>query len=197
MPVDRDLMPTDAIRAVESLVEAFDGRSIRYALIGGLAYLLRGRPRFTRDIDFLIEVPQLALPGLLDDLIGRGFTLDPTAVIREYIHEHVTSFTFGTVRIDWLKPILPFYTRALADAKPLEWSKGHPVRVATAEGLVLTKVVAFRPQDLIDIESLLTANRDTIDINLIREQWFPFAAKEVERTTWLEAVIERRVVRRE
>ena len=42
----------------------------------------------------------------------------------------------------------------------MEWTEGHTVRVATAEGLILTKMVAFRPQDQIDIETLLTANRD-------------------------------------
>ena len=43
----------------------------------------------------------------------------------------------------------------------------------------------------------MTANRDTIDVAMIREEWAPFAATEVERMAWLEAVIERRVVRRE
>jgi hypothetical protein len=71
------------------------------------------------------------------------------------------------------------------------------VQVAQAEGLVLTKMVSSRPQDQVDIETLITANRDTIDIELIREEWSPFAATEAERTTWLEAVMAKRVVRRE
>ncbi len=179
------------------MAEAFDARSIRYALIGGLAFVLRGRPRFTQDVDFLLEVPQILLPGLLDDLIERGCTLDPPVVIKQFVREHVASFPFGRVRIDWLKPVLPLYSRTLADAAPLEWTEGHTVRVATAEGLILTKMVAFRPQDQIDIETLLTANRDRIDIDLIREEWSPFATTEPERTAWLEATIARRVDRRE
>jgi hypothetical protein len=95
------------------------------------------------------------------------------------------------------KPVLPLYSRTLADAALLEWTEGHTVRVATAERLILTKMVANRPQDQVDIETLLTANRDTIDVALIREEWSPFAATEAERTAWLEAVIARRVVRRE
>ena len=185
------------MRAVESLTEAFDARSIRYALIGGLAFVLRGRPRFTQDVDFLIDVPQIVLPKLLDDLIDRGVTLDPAVVIKEYVRESMTSFRFGGVRVNWLKPILPLYARTLAGAAPLEWTAGHTVRVATAEGLILTKMVAFRPQDQIDIDTLLTANRDTIDLDLIRREWAPFAAAEPERTAWLEAAIDRRVVRRE
>jgi hypothetical protein len=197
MGIDRGLFSEDLVRAVDSLAEAFAARSVRHALIGGLAISMRGRPRLTQDIDFLVDVSQIALPGLLDDLVERGFSLDTMVVIKEYIRENITAFTFGPVRVDWLKPVLPFYSRALADANPLEWSEGHSIRVATAEGLILTKMVAFRPQDQMDIETLLTANRDTIDVQLIREEWSPFAAIEAERTAWLEAVIARRVDRRE
>jgi hypothetical protein len=89
------------------------------------------------------------------------------------------------------------YSRTLANAQPLNWTEGHTIQVATAEGLILTKMVAFRPQDQMDIETLLTANRDDIKLDLIREEWSPFAATEQERTAWLEAVIARRVIRRE
>jgi hypothetical protein len=197
MDTDPRPLSEELVLAVESLAEAFAVRSVRHALIGGLAISMRGRPRLTQDVDFLVDVPQVALPGLLDDLVERGFSLDPAVVIREYVQEHITAFSFGPVRIDWLKPVLPFYSRAIADAQPLEWSEGHSICVATAEGLILSKMVAFRPQDQADIETLLTSNRDTIDVSLIREGWSPYAASEVERTDWLEAAIARRVVRRE
>jgi hypothetical protein len=197
MDSDRRHLSEQLVQAVESLAEAFAARSVRHALIGGLAISMRGRPRLTQDVDFLVDVSQIALPGLLDDLVDRGFSLDPAVVIKEYVREHITAFSFGPVRIDWLKPVLPFYSRAIADASPLDWSEGHPIRVATAEGLILTKMVAFRPQDQIDIDTLLTANRDKIKVDLIREEWSPFAATEAERTAWLEAAIDKRVVRRE
>jgi hypothetical protein len=197
MPIDPDLLPDDSVQAAESLTEVFEARSVRYALIGGLAFVLRGRPRYTQDVDFLIDVPQVVLPKLLDELIDRGVMLDPAVVIKEYVRESMTSFPFGGVRIDWLKPVLPLYARTLADATAVEWTEGRTIRVATAEGLILTKMVAFRSQDQIDIDTLLTANRDTIDADLIRREWAPFAGAEPERTAWLEAAIERRVVRRE
>jgi hypothetical protein len=197
MDIDRQLLADELVLAVESLADAFAARSVRHALIGGLAISMRGRPRLTQDIDFLVDVRQIVLPGLLDDLIARGFSLEPAVVIKEYVRENITAFSFGPVRIDWLKPVLPFYSRAIADASPLEWSEGHSIHVATAEGLILTKMVAFRPQDQMDIDTLLIANRDSIDVDLIRAEWSPFAATEVDRTTWLESAIARRIVRRE
>jgi hypothetical protein len=197
MTIDADLVPGDSVKAVESLTEAFDARSVRYALIGGLAFILRGRPRFTQDVDFLIDVPQIVLPGLLADLTDRGLTIDPAVIITDFVRGSMASFLFGRVRIDWLKPVLPLYSRTLADAAPVAWTEGHTVRVATPEGLILTKMVAFRPNDQIDIDALLTVNRETIDLDLIRREWAPFATSEPERTAWLEAAIDRRVVRRQ
>ena len=112
MPAEHDVLPGDLIRAVELLAEVFAVKSIRYALVGGLATMLRGRPRFTQAVDVLLDVPQLVLPGLLDELARRGFTFDAATVIREYVQEHLTAFRYGSVRIDWLKPMLPLYARA-------------------------------------------------------------------------------------
>lgn len=181
----------DLIRAVELLAEAFAQNSIRYALIGGIATTMRGRPRFTQDVDILLDVPQLTLPALLENLANRGFTLDVPTVIREYVRENLTMIRYGSIRVDWLKPVLPLYMRALADADELPWTHGHSLRVATPEGLILTKLVAFREQDQADIVAMLAANRTSIDVALIRKEWRPLAELERGRTAWLEAAITR------
>lgn len=74
MPSDSESLAGDLIRAVEILAEVLEARRVRYAILGGLATMVRGRPRFTQDVDVLLHVPQLALPGLLDELVERGFT---------------------------------------------------------------------------------------------------------------------------
>lgn len=173
--------------AVEALVEVFDARGIRYALLGGLATILRGRPRFTQDIDVLLDVPQIALPGLLDELSQRGFSLDRDSVIKQFVQHHMTAFRYGVVRIDWLKPVLPLYAHALAAATSLPWTPRHSLQVLTPEGLIVTKMVAFRPQDQEDIRTLIAANRTEIDADLIRREWADVALGEEDRTAWLEA----------
>ena len=151
--------------------------------------MLRGRPRFTQDVDVLLEVPQLALPGLLDELVEQGFSLDRETVIQQFVHQHMTAFRYGVVRIDWLKPVLPLYAHALASATNLPWGEGHVLRVLTPEGLIVTKMVAFRPQDQEDIRTLLAANRDEIDGDLIRREWATVSHGEEDRTAWLEAAL--------
>lgn len=191
MPDQNDPLASELIQAVELLSEVFAARSIRYAILGGLATLLRGRPRFTQDIDILLDVPQIALPGLLDELAQLGFSFDTETVIREYVQEQMTVLRFGNVRIDWLRPVLPLYARTLREASTLPWTEGHSVRVATPEGLILTKMVSFRPQDQEDIRTLLIANRDVIDRELILAEWSAVAEGEDDRTAWLADVMSR------
>ena len=189
MPKPAESLAGDLVTAVETLSEVFDERGIEYALLGGLATMLRGRPRFTQDVDILLSVPQVALPGLLGELIHRGFSLDTDTVIREFVQHHMTAFRFGVVRIDWLKPVLPLYAHALAAATSIPWTAGHSLRVLAAEGLIITKMVAFRPQDQEDIRTLIAANAAELNVELIRREWATVADGEEQRSAWLEAAL--------
>lgn len=57
----------------------------------------------------------------------------------------------------------------------------------TPEGLVVTKMVAFRPQDQEDIRTIVAANGPELDVDLIRREWGTVAHGEEERTAWLDA----------
>jgi hypothetical protein len=48
MPAEYDLLADDLIRAVELLADTFAAKGIPYAVVGGLATVMRGRPRFTQ-----------------------------------------------------------------------------------------------------------------------------------------------------
>jgi hypothetical protein len=183
---------TDLVEVVRRLAVVFARRQVRHALIGGLAVGLRSRPRATKDADFIVNVPDLSFPGLLEELAGDGFEIDVMDVVRRWPVERFTAFNYGPVRIDWMQPVLPVYATVLNTAEVRAWM-GADLRVATAEGLILTKLIAFRPQDLADIETLLIANRDDIDVDLIRREWSAVAAGEAARTAWLEDAIARLV----
>jgi hypothetical protein len=177
MPIDQPNLPQDLLTALLQCVQALDRLQIHYALIGGVATGYRSRPRFTQDLDFLLDVPQVVLPGLLEDLHARGFEFDMRATIREWTQEHLTTVTFHGLRIDWLKPLLPCYQRVLEEARE-ELLLGFRVRIADPEGLILMKLLAFRRQDQVDIESLLAANRGQLDLDRIRREWAAVASSD-------------------
>lgn len=166
------------------LAEALRQAGVRYALIGGLAAGYRTHPRFTRDIDFLLHVPQLTLPSLLDDLSRRGFSFDPTLTIQEWTREHMTTLSYRGIRVDWLKPVIPVYQHVLDRATEEKWLD-RPIRVASAEGLILIKLLAYRTQDKLDIENLVAAHRGTLDLDWIRSEWATVAAADDPRMAWL------------
>jgi hypothetical protein len=155
---------------VRLLAEALAQRGLTYALIGGLATAYRSRPRFTQDMDFLLQVPQLVLPNLLEELHERGFDFDEHDVIKEWNTDHVALLRYHGVRVDWLKPVLPIYQHVLERARSETWL-GSTLRIASAEGLILTKLLAARGQDFLDIENLLAAHRGQLDLAWIEQEW--------------------------
>jgi hypothetical protein len=180
MSADRPMTEQDLLDGLAAAAEGLRARRINYAVIGGMATTFRGQPRTTKDIDFLLQVPQLQLPGLLDELAARGFACDPATTIREWTQEHMTTLSFRGIRIDWLKPVIPLYQHVLDRATEETWL-GHPIRVASAEGLILIKLLAYRPQDVVDIENLVAAHRETLDLGWIQSEWATVAAADDPR----------------
>ena len=148
----------------------FDARNVKYCVIGGYAVGYLSTPRFTKDIDFIVNVPQLVLPRVIEDLITLGFELNLYESIKRWTQEHMMVFQYQGYRIDWLKPVLPLHQHVIDTALETEWN-GHSVRFATIESLILLKLLAFRPQDQIDVESLIASKRTALNLPYIDAEW--------------------------
>jgi hypothetical protein len=99
--------PSDALEAALVDVVAVLGRAgISYALIGGLATAYRSRPRYTKDIDLILDIPQIVIPTVLENLRSLGFEFDQREVIEDFTQYHMAVLWRDGVRIDWLKPLL-------------------------------------------------------------------------------------------
>jgi hypothetical protein len=170
--------------ALERTTAAFARRGVRYALIGGLATGYRSRPRYTKDVDVIVDVPAVELPGLLAELRAEGFEFEERDVIEEFTRHHMAVLWRSGVRCDWLRPVLPAYRHVL-DTATLESADAAPLRVATAEGLVLLKLLAFRLQDQTDVEALVAAN-PALDLDWIRGEWAAIFPLDDPRLAWLE-----------
>ena len=88
-------IPHDLHMALKEMVASLSSLNLRFALIGGIAVGYRSRPRFTRDIVFLLEIPQVfcracwriwssvAFPSTPSGPSGKGQDLD--FIRREWI----------------------------------------------------------------------------------------------------------------
>ena len=185
MPGDSDHPPDSIEATLADVIEVLTATGTSYALIGGLATGFRSRPRYTQDIDVLLDVPRIRLPDLLERLRVRGFEFDLPAVIAEFQQHHLAVLWRGDVRLDWLAPVLPAYRHVL-DTASNEQGPAGPIRVATTEGLILMKLLAYRLQDQADIEALVAANRGTIDLEWIQREWETIFSTDDPRWRWLE-----------
>jgi hypothetical protein len=83
--------------------------------------------------------------------------------------DSLLDFTCGSIRIDWLKPVLPAFADILRRARWEEVGERR-IRVADAEGLLLLKLIAFRGRDQEDIKGILAANAGTLDLDWLRRE---------------------------
>lgn len=156
--------------ALDIQCAAFEKRKIKYALIGGVALSYLGHARFTNDIDFIVQIPQISLPGLLDELNQQGFELDQSQAIRAWTQDKMLVLHFDGYRIDWLNPPLALYQHVIETAKEVIW-KSKPISVATPESMVLLKLIAFRDNDKSDIQALIAGFSEKLNLSYIESEW--------------------------
>lgn len=180
----------ELLATLRTVAEVLQRRNIRCALIGGLAVAVRGRVRTTQDIDWLMSISQLALPGFLDDLVAEGFPIEMSAAIQRWNYEGLMPLWSGTgVRIDFMKAVLPVFDSILQRASEEEF-QGLKLRVIDVEGLMLLKLIAFRPQDQIDLRALLAANKGRIDLAWVRHEWSQLSGLDPSRSAQFEAMVQ-------
>jgi len=150
-------------RAVDALNEA--GAS--YALIGGFAVAHHGLPRPTRDIDFLVSIPRVQLPAVLERFRERGFAFELERVLGKLGKDHLSSIRYGGVRVDLLEAVIPVFQRALKSA--VEGTiHGRKVKIASAEDLIVLKIIASREDDLRDVRGILATQGSRLNLEAIR-----------------------------
>ena len=66
---------TDHLEQVGEVVAALTALGLQPTLVGGMALVVLGSQRVTRDFDFVVAQPGEHLGGLVDLLYGRGFEL--------------------------------------------------------------------------------------------------------------------------
>jgi hypothetical protein len=117
-----------------------------------------------------VQVPQVVLARLLDDLHSRGFEFDTIVTIGEWIQHHMVSMSYRGIRVDWLKPLIPAYLHIIERATVETW-RDRSIRIASPEGLILLKMLAYRTQDQVDIENLVAAQSDKLALDWITAEW--------------------------
>lgn len=167
---------------IEGIAGTFAATGLPYMVIGGQAVLIHGEPRLTRDIDITLGldvdrfeevVAAATAAGLVTLVAGEEFTRRTNVLPCR----HQTS----GLRVDLIFSFSPYERQAVARAENVLVG-GTAVRFATAEDLIIHKLVAGRPRDVEDVRSVLRRRPDLDEAYLKR--WLAEFEPVVERPLW-------------
>jgi hypothetical protein len=158
------------VSAAEMVLDTLDAAGFPACLIGGMVIARWGQPRATTDADFSVLAPYGEEERVLDVLLARFLPRRPDAGAFALDSRVLLLATAEGVKIDVALAAFPFEIEAIDRATPWTLSESVVLRTCSAEDLVIYKLVAGRPQDLIDVEGIVRRQGQRLDVDRIR-QW--------------------------
>lgn len=158
---------------VIQFVDAFDRAGVPYMLVGSYSSNYYGRPRSTKDADFVVQLPPGGIAAL-SAALGGGFRIDP-----QMSFETVTATTRYVATHDhsaFMVEMFPLSDDAhdrerFARRAPVPF-EGRTVYLPTAEDVVVTKLRwargGFGGQDVRDAAAVLALQRNAMDLTYVR-----------------------------
>jgi hypothetical protein len=166
-----------------SLVEATtdvhrfcEARGWRFCFIGGIAVQRWGEQRATRDADLTLLVGWGNEEPFVDELLAHFSARTESARDHALLHRVLLLRHMNGTPIDIGLGGLPFEERSVERASYFRLSETFGYRTCSAEDLVVHKVFAGRPQDWVDVASVIERQGTKLDIELIEEELKPLLA---------------------
>lgn len=159
------------------VARALDNLEIEYAVTGGMAVVVWGRPRFTHDVDMVVALSEGQVQGLADALRA----LNPAGYVDEEMMKdavaHSGEFNFidpeTSVKVDFWVGRGDAFDASFRKRRIAKTIQGTTVYFASPEDLILSKLLWFKQtqstRQLEDIESILSISGDVLDHAYISE----------------------------
>jgi hypothetical protein len=128
-------------------------------VIGGQAVLLYGEPRLTKDIDITlgVGVDRLGDMKTIINRLGMKFLTDNVDdFVKETMVLPVLEEKSG-IRVDFIFSFSPYERQAIARARNVLFGR-KAIKFAALEDVIIHKMIAERPRDIEDVQSILIKN---------------------------------------
>jgi hypothetical protein len=174
-------------------VELLDRLGIAYTVVGSYGCLAYGEPRFTQDIDIVLDLPPQSIAGFCAGFPSGDFDISEPAV-REAVHKR---FQFNVLhpasgnKIDFILPRDDDWGRTLISRRrQVRLLPDRDVPTASPEDVILGKLWYYAEggsdKHLRDIASILKVSGEGVDREEVR-RW----AEKLGYTAIWESVLER------
>ena len=152
----------------QDILAALAQAAVRFVVVGGYAVVLHGVPRFTRDLDLLVDLDRDNLEKLLSALERLGLESRPPVPADQLLSERhrrrwieekgLRAFSFWHPEhpylvVDVLLVCPVSFEDAFEESVEVSWQE-QTARIAGIEHLIAMKRRAGRKQDVSDVEAL-------------------------------------------
>ena len=159
------------------VVRVLDGLALRYFVTGSVAAIYYGEPRFTNDIDVVVDLPEARIPELCAAFPVEAFYLSEEAV-RRAVGGHGTFIVIhpaSGLKVDVMIPADTVFNRLrFSRVKNVRPAGDYEAHFASAEDVILKKMEFFREggseKHLRDISGILKVSGERLDFDYI-EDW--------------------------
>lgn len=159
------------------IVGVLDQLRIPYLITGGIAVLVWGRPRFTADIDIVVELKEKDIEGLeknLQKLSSEGY-IDKTLMQKALKTRSEFNFIDGVtgIKVDfWILHDDPF-DRSRLGRRVAKEIHNKKIYFTSPEDLILIKLKWYKEsqstRQLEDVESILKISGERLNIKYLME----------------------------
>lgn len=163
--------------AIKELHDFLTTREIPYALIGGIAVQMWGEPRYTQDVDVTIVLDQNKEDAVLLALVQRFKPRISDAVTFALKNRVLLLKSDFSVNLDISLGLPGYEEEIIARAAYCDLGRGmRGIRICSAEDLIVMKIIAGRPRDIDDVETILIRQKNTLDVDYVKEKLEDFTS---------------------
>ncbi|HEY2253637.1 MAG TPA: nucleotidyl transferase AbiEii/AbiGii toxin family protein [Planctomycetaceae bacterium] len=152
---------TDIVQVLKRLSALFEEHGLEFAVMGGFAVRTYAIPRPTYDVDFTLAVDRPGLVKIFAAVKQLGLTVPeeyergwtdkvggmPVVKFRHYLQDRGIDIDVFLAENE--------FQRGLLARRRKEAVNGFSTWVVSAEDLILLKLLANRPRDLLDVQDVL------------------------------------------
>lgn len=166
-------MVSDAVeQALLRMSELLKRAKIRHAFMGGVAASAWGEPRATYDVDVAVAVSPENHDQLVRILERNKYKLDTTPTLKrvgaalQYVRAEDTTLETRVV-VDVFLTSDEYQNEALLRRRRISF-RSKSLFLMSAEDTLLYKLLAAREKDMVDVQGILVASGDQLDMKYLR-----------------------------
>jgi hypothetical protein len=155
---------------MQKAVDFLERESVPYRVVGSLASILYGEPRFTNDVDILIDLPQEKVDALCKEFPSPDFFVSADAVREAIASRHQFNILHlpSGLKVDMiLSKDTEFGRLDISQGRRVESEGYFNALFASPENVILTKLLYFQEgqseKHLRDVSGVLLVQGEQID----------------------------------